>query len=264
MFNPHKLALCGVWLVIALILGGCGEGPPAAGDNIVRLDADGIVQLGWDATPDGNFRLSESDPLAQDRAPTRLGVALRKIANEQRTADGHSTTVLRLEVAPDAKWLYVQWLLQSAANPEVWIWQLKVRLAGELEWTPLLLPRGAGVIDAGPRIGDVSLGPKYSKVPLKFFRKQIGKPDAYTKLRVSNTHTFRMDPADQQRQTEQLEQVMRRTLEDGEFDAVELVAPPPSGGSVPVSDVLRIYRLVRSLGHEAILFDSAALPLAGG
>lgn len=238
------------------MLAGCGDEQTQT-DDVVYLSADGTVVIGWEDAPDTPHALGSSDPSVQEKVLVHVSRALQDVSDEtnNRYPDGTSKVKLRLEVAPDAKWQHVQWLMQAAAHPGVRIWQVDARLQGEKSWTSIVLPKDTGLSAGGQYIGRTHLGQEYTKVKLQFFRKGAA---AATKLRIDNGAVLDMKDSTIDKALEHARTSVKEKLPT---DVVEIVATPPDGGAVPAADVLRVYRMVRDLGHETFLFEGTAPPM---
>ncbi len=198
----------------------------------------------------------------------RLALQTRYDRPELRAPDGSSTIVLRVESDPGAAWRNVQWIMQAAAHPGVRIYKLELRCAGDADCAPVTLPRDAGLsVDGGILVGDVHVDQEYDKLKLTFVRENRAEIDAQTKLRIDHGESFlfpsseRVDDKGFAKVSAVVEKLVKDRLESElhKPEVVEIAAPPPAGGAVPVEHVLHVYRMIRSLGHEVFLFDGAPL-----
>ena len=115
------------------------------------------------------------------------------------------------------------------------------------------------------------------KVKVKLFRKNKGQPDAYTLVRVDNSHTLRMPEgrwagdgeteAARQRQYDAVRAQLRGILEQ-KWDAVnrdpdmraEIVAARPDGAVVPHGDAIQVLDTFLEVGLTNVMFEGAPMP----
>ncbi len=260
MYVSRRTALCATLLLVPL-MNGCGDAPTdesTADEHVVYLPADGEVSISWS---EDTFLLSDSEPMAAAKALSELELALRKAFDkpELRAADGTCTEVLKIETAPDAEWLHAQWIMQAAAHPAIRVWQVELRTDADAAWTPIALSKDVGAMG--------TFGREYTKVKLTLVVHDNGKPTAQTQLRVDYGESFLLPrtehPGDEgyEKVIDVVAEVFKTKHRGIKPEVVEIVAPAPNGGAVPVEDVLRVYQMVRAMGHETIHLEGASPPI---
>jgi biopolymer transport protein ExbD len=88
---------------------------------IINLQADGSLYF------KGNtWKLAQADPKEQDIALENLRIELRKlVANVAKEPDtGASKAMVLVRGDRQAKWKYVQWIMQVCADPQIKIYKL--------------------------------------------------------------------------------------------------------------------------------------------
>ncbi len=124
-----------------------------------------------------------------------------------------------------------------------------------------------------------SFPPEFEKIKVKLFRKEKGKElEAYTKIRIDNTHTFNLPKGPWPKDAKGSE--ARLALYDNLFGQIkqvvdakfaaqqrspevkgEIAAMPPDGGAVPHGDIVRVLDMLVDIGIQQVVFEGAAPPL---
>lgn len=196
-----------------------------------------------------------------------LAAALHRPADRNR--DGSSRFVLRLDVKGAVPWKHVQWLMQGAAHPRNKIYKLDLRLDAPGEMAPLRvdLPLDRGLADP------IAQAEPDAKVKVRLFRKDIGTPKAWTKIRIDALAKGQELPvfelrgdgpgaANMKRSdvltalTQMLGAHHRKTPNA----TVEIIAPPPFGGAVPFADVREVVMIAKAQGFTSLVFEGTAPP----
>ncbi len=102
--------------------GGTKERRPEDTRFIVNLKADGNIVF-----KKKEWGLNSKDPAVQDKALENLRVELIKLCRkpELREADGASKVSILIRGDRQAKWRYVQWIMQVCADPQIKIYKLQ-------------------------------------------------------------------------------------------------------------------------------------------
>ncbi|MHC5011101.1 MAG: hypothetical protein ACYTG6_09150 [Planctomycetota bacterium] len=240
------------------VLFGCGDPAPEAPDAPEPVPLAGVVPESGDPKPaaeeaptievrllengeallfdaegglEGSAVLGAEAPAVADAGLTWLRETLARRTEDPRwrEADGSSRITLEIEGAAVAKWRYAQWILQTAAHPDVQIYRIRLLETGDERAYALALPKDRGVpfdlleeeieettaevqlpdsevAGEDPVIrdeGDVDT-PFRAPVPPSFvddtpqlavnlFRKDVSDPNtAFTRIRIAQSHTFEL------------------------------------------------------------------------
>jgi|GEM_PF-1201868 len=238
-----------------------------------RIEADGETRLRWRVRgPDsdweerGPWSLTLAEPEAAYAALRNLKEALLEASPERLVgAEARSEKSPRvvLDADPGAPWRFVQWVLAVAsAHPN------------DLGRLTFLFDDAAASVDI-----DLPMDPTpetFSQVQelgsVKLFRKEDpSEPKrAWTRIRWLQERTWDLPggaPEVEAGMFAELENTIVAAIKQAapvDPVAIEIKAPPPTGGLVPTGDVLRVVTTLRRAGVATILLEGAPPPSGHG
>ena len=234
-----------------------------------QVDAGGIVVLDdlrgapLVTVELGGTPVRASDGLAEiERFFTRIATAA------DRDERGAPNLALELVPSPKAKWLWIQWILQSAASPGARLNDIRFRMDGsDAPSIEQRLPMDRGLVDApiedvvgievsltaGTRAG-APVGPGGSAVTLSQNGSRFG-------LHIESSDTsIGADAIGFDSTMAKLSAALRAVANDEPRVAGEIAAPPPRGYLVPYDVVFAVLRAFREAGIDDVHFRGAAGP----
>ncbi len=214
----------------------------------------------------------------QRQALAALRDSLRKLTNSPgtREADGSSRIPLVIHADRNARWIYVQWILQVCAGSGLGIYKIRFGVrpaAGRgLAGIPMDLPKDSGL--GSPRADD------RPRVTVKLIRRGIEDGDPgndFTRVRVGNDYSFELPPgewtgisAQDDRRQKLYDEVFEKMAADirtiraqiGSPPALvgEILAPRPLGLKVPHGDVMRVLACFHRAGLSEVLLGGTPPP----
>ncbi len=134
------------------------------------------------------------------------------------------------------------------------------------------LPKHRGPAPSSPTLLDEP------KVKVKLFRRNTGEANAFTRIRIDNSHTLDLPVGDWDTDETTAERHMHAqdqafaqiaAIVQAKFEALggnaaevsgEIVAARPSGSAVPHGDIMRVLDTFRLVGIEKVKFEGTPAP----
>ncbi|MDJ0974757.1 MAG: hypothetical protein QNJ98_09890 [Planctomycetota bacterium] len=220
--------------------------------------------------------------LASDAPGDAIRAVRQVLAAAARPPEAGASSVLaHFEVDGDARWVHMQWLMETCVHQSVRIDKLAFRLAGDSESTRVDLPSSTDFTP--PQIEEEVLAelvdpsadarvPVEERIPprieidgppflrIRAYRLHAGDPDrASTRILVADELKMDVPTAAQMARIEPLVKLGTEQLR-GPHRIAEIDAPAPRGRDVPFADVLAIIRILQRSGFDDIWFTGAPMP----